>query len=102
MERDWYRRVMLKLVDVREYRGEDYLRAVDSELDELVLRLDELRRAGGMTGLSVRRGLNMLSELRSRLEVAVNSQEVRQAFTEFDAVKGLIEEAEQVLEGDKA
>ena len=97
VERDWYRRAMLKLADVRESRPEEFLSEVDSELDELILRIDDLRKSGGMSGFSQKRAINILNDLRGRLENARNAHEVNCAFLELDAVKDLVDEAAQVL-----
>ena len=97
VERDWYRRVMMKLVDARESRPEDFLSVLDSELDEVIHRLEGLRTAGAMSGFGVKRGLNLLNDLRSRLEVAQNGQEVRQAFFDLDGVRDLVDEALQTI-----
>jgi hypothetical protein len=99
MERDWYRGVMLKLVDARETRPDEYISILDSELDEVIMRLETLRREGGMSNFGVKKGLNLLNDLRSRLENARNGQEVRAAFLELDEVKELVEEALETLAG---
>ena len=96
VERDWYRRVMLKLADARETRsGSEYLSEVDSELDAVIMKMEELRRTGGMSGFSVKRGLAMLNDLRGRLENARNPHEVTSAFLELDSVRDLVDEALQ-------
>jgi len=97
VERDWYRRVMLKLADARESRPDEFLQVVDSELDGVILQMDELRRTGGMSGFSQKRALNMLNELRGRLERARNSHEVNTAFLELDEVRDLVDEAAQAI-----
>ena len=97
MERDWYRRVMLKLAEARESPEGDFLQTLDSELDDLSMGLEDLRKQGGMTSYSVKRGLNLLNDLRGKLENAQNGQDVRQAFFEVDAVRDLIEEARQAV-----
>jgi hypothetical protein len=97
VERDWYRRVMLKLADAKESRPGEYLSMVDSELDELIMRMDDLRRAGAMSGFSEKRGINILNELRGRLEKARNAHEVNSAFLELDAVKDLVDEAAEAI-----
>lgn len=98
MERDWYQRVMLKLADARETRPEEFLAMVDSELDEVIMRLEDLRVGGGMSSFGIRRGLNILNELRGRLESARNGQEVRAAFLALDEVRDLVADALQVID----
>jgi hypothetical protein len=97
VERDWYRGVMLKLADAIESRPGEFLQLVDSELDAVILRLEDLRKAGGMSGFSVKKGLNVLNELRNRLEVAQNAQDVRAAFVELDSVRDMVDEAVQTI-----
>ena len=97
VERDWYRRAMLKLADARESRPDEYLSLVDSELDELILRMDDLRKSGGMSGFSQKRGIDMLNDLRGRLENARNPHEVSSAFLDLDSLRDLVDEAAQVL-----
>lgn len=97
MERDWYRGVMLKLAEAVDSRPDEYLARVDSELDEVILRLEDLRKSGAMSGFGVKRGLDVLNDLRGRLEIARNSQEVRAAFLDLDAIRDLVDEAVQTL-----
>jgi hypothetical protein len=101
MERDWYRRVMLKLVDAKDTRADEYLQILDSELDEIVLRLDEVQRAGGFSAFTQRRAYNMLTEMRSRLEVVRNGHEVRQVFMEETALEQILEDAAATLQAKK-
>jgi hypothetical protein len=101
MERDWYRRVMMKLMDARETRADEYLQILDSELDEMVMRLDEVRREGAFTSLTQRRGLNLVTDLRSRLEMARNGHEVRQIFLDSTGLEELLEDAMVTLQAKK-
>lgn len=97
MERDWYRGVMLKLADAIESQPGEFLSVMDSELDEVILRLEDLRKLGGMSGFGLKRGLDVLNDLRGRLEVARNAQEVRAAFLDLDALRDLVNEAAQTI-----
>ena len=90
--------MMLKLADAREAGSQsEYINALDGELDAVNMKLEELRRSGSMTGFSVKRALNMLNELRGRLEEAKNPHEVNAAFLDLGSVRELIEEALQTL-----
>ena len=94
VERDWYRRVMLKLADAREIRSHsEFLSEVDSELDAVIMQLEQLRTAGGLSGFSVKRGLSMLNELRGLLEIAKTAHEVNVAFQKLDAVRDIVDDA---------
>jgi hypothetical protein len=92
---------MVLLADARDSQPDGFLREVDEQLDGLAFRLDELRRAGALSGLGQRRGLNLIAELRSRLEAARNGQDVRQAFHDLDGVRGVVDEAEQIGASDQ-
>lgn len=98
MERDWYRGLMLKLADARETRSHsEYLSDIDSELDAVIMKLEEFRKSGGLSGYSVKRGLNLLNDLRDRLENAKTAHEVNAAFMENDSVRDLVDEALQTI-----
>lgn len=89
---------MLDLADCRErMTHSEYLTEVDSQLDAVIMKMEELRRAGGLSGFSVKRGLQMLNELRDRLEKAKNAHEVNAAFLDLDAVKDLVDEALETI-----
>lgn len=89
---------MLKLADVRETRSNsEFLMEIDGELDAVIMKLEELRKSGGLSGYSVKRGMNLLNDLRGKLENARNPHDVNAAFMETDALRDLVDEALQTL-----
>lgn len=96
MERDWYRRLMMKLADAREVSPGEYVALLDSELDDLAMKLDGFRRRGSITSLTLKKGLNLLSELRSRLELAQSGPAVRHIFLESNQLQVLVDEVVEV------
>lgn len=89
---------MLKIADARETRSHsEYLSEVDHELDSVIMKLEGYRKTGGLSNYSVKKGLNLLNDLRSRLENARNAHEVNAAFMENDGVRDLVEEALQTI-----
>lgn len=89
---------MLKLADARETRSNsEFLMAIDGELDAVIMKLEELRKSGGLSGYSVKRGMNLINDLRGKLESARKPHDVNAAFLETDALRDLVDEALQTL-----
>lgn len=99
MERDWYRRLMLKLAEVRDTgSASEFLTILDSELDDLGIQLDGYRRGGIFSGFTLKRGLNLLADLRGKLEICRNGSEVRHVFLEVDDLRNLVDESLEAAE----
>lgn len=95
MERDWYTRAMLVLATAFDQADEPFLGRVDSVLDDMTMGLGRFQKDGVLSGLSLRRTLNLVSDLRSRLEAARSAQDVRQAFHDCERLREIVDEARQ-------
>lgn len=95
MERDWYTRSMMKLATAFDDRETPFLTNVDAVLDDISMGLGRHQQEGILSGLGVRRALNILSDLRGRLESARNAGDVRQAFHDCERLREIVDEARE-------